>query len=244
MKHWNAAVLAGCMAAWAGAAFGGQEKQAGAEFEYSGSSLSAIRIPAIIRGWKKPADGSLPEITIEEIDQCVGQDHGLQGRYQAIKQRKAQFETERAEVMDRPAELEKTSEDIKARRKVVEDTAVHLAQVSSELARRRTAIEQARAQHPKGIELKALGALIDAYNRDANNNNRRLVDMKRDVRQLQDKVDAYNQDVAQHNERIDAFNGRMQSYRQDSTAYNEEVSAYRAKCEGERTVKKASVTMP
>lgn len=198
-----------------------------------------IRIPAITKKWKRPEGDNRPDITIDDIERCMGQDVSLQQEVQGLRQAQSQLESERAELSKANADLAQGAQALVTRRQAHQARVDQFHNDSASLARRLTDIEKRKAAPARTRQdVAQTNQLVAAYNEDAARlNGLRLVLMQeqdafnRAVATHNEDVARINQLVARFNERNGAFQSRAADMASTSTAYN-------ASCAGERVLRK------
>lgn len=199
----------------------------------------SIVIPSITHKWKLPGDEAKAEITIDELSQCMGVNFRIKDRLSEIKQQQNSLEMEQLEIGAQLMPLQDQSAEIQRSQTVLEDSAKNLKNRAAELERRRTSIEKFRVQHKlSAAEVKNHNALVAAYNKDANENNKYNAALKLAANDLKAKIDKFNLTVEQHNNRVAQFNERNLTFRTLADRYNADIAKYQDQCAGERVLKK------
>jgi chromosome segregation ATPase len=197
-----------------------------------------IRLPAITSTWKRPGDATRPEISIEDIEQCMGQDLSLQGDINTIKQRQLALASERAAVAKQVDALSQNVSAVEASRKALQDKTDRFQAESSRLSQRASLIEKKKAAHPRTkAEVADVNGLIAEYNADVVAHNKWRITLQRDQDGFNQAVAAYNASVSQVNTGSASFNERNTLFQSLATELVRKSADYVSNCTGPRTLR-------
>lgn len=202
-----------------------------------------IRLPSISRQWRTPGAPEGPEITMEEMERCMGLDVELQRRVAAIRQLEQALEEERSGLESTNDQLKKRSAELSASRTQLQAQSDRLSAMGQALKRQSEDIDRRkRAKLTRQSEVDAINALVQTYNADVGQHNRVRTQWLEEHRQFSAGVDRYNVQasglrgqVATFQEHVDAYQRQMSDFRQAS---QQQLSS----CAGERVIRKPAAS--
>jgi chromosome segregation ATPase len=198
-----------------------------------------IRIPSITSRWKRPDDKDSPEITIEEIERCIGQDVNMQNEVRNVKQQQLQLEPERAALDKGNGELKLSATAIETNRTSLQEQIDKIQSESANLSSQLSIIEKKKNATPKSqAEVKAINALVASYNADVARHNKRREYLIKDQQSFNASVEKHNAAVAELSQRVVVFNKHNDDFQDMAAALTKKSEQYVSSCAGERLLKK------
>lgn len=201
-------------------------------------SQPEVRLPAVTRKWKVDGQADAPEITIAEIDRCIGKDASLRQRAGEARQRQQRLDEERADLDKAGEELARGTAAIDAGRKALQDRSDKLKVQDADLARRASGIEKRKASGARTqAAIDDINSQVAAYNTD-------LAAYRKQRAGVLKEQGAFNQSVADHNAkvalvqpRIAAFNAANEEFQSLASDLAARAKEHVANCGGERTLR-------
>lgn len=198
-----------------------------------------IRIPSITRKWKTPAGSSQPDITIDDIERCMGQDVGLQSEIQGLKQEQAQLESEQARLTSMHEELAQRSQSLETRRQAHQLRVDQFQADSASLARHLADIEKRKAVPAKTKQdVAQINQLVAAYNADVSKLNGLRAALLKEQGAINQTVATHNEDVARSNLLVAQFKERNAGFQGRAGRIASTSAAFKNNCAGERVLRK------
>jgi chromosome segregation ATPase len=209
-------------------------------FEASGASdiPSSIRLPGIYSSWKTEGSDDKPEITMDEIERCVGKDVKIRQQYDG-------FNTESVRLEKAAGELEQLTKGINVEREAIENEAKTL-NTDTEAINIRTA--KFDKQNNELVDLtkkkmsaeaaKSANARIDAHNAQVKAHNADLMLLKERVRLFQEKQQRFNTRLMPIKEKLESFNALAEEFKVRKMEFDDLLLSYKSNCIGERNIVK------
>ncbi|WP_152606369.1 hypothetical protein [Aquabacterium sp. NJ1] len=182
-----------------------------AEPSASQSQLSPleIRIPSITKKWKLLKGSNKPEITIGDIERCIGQDVSMQQEVRGLKLTQSQLESERDELNKANADLAQVAQAQEIRRQAHQARVDQFQADSANLAHRLSDIDKRKAAPAKTRQdLAQTNQLIAIYNADVTKLNGQRPALLEEQGAINQTVATLNEDVARTNQLVATFNER------------------------------------
>lgn len=199
-----------------------------------------IRIPSITSRWKRPDDKDSPEITIEEIERCIGQNVNMQLEVRDVKQMQLQLEPERAELDKMNGELKLSATAIETSRTRLQEQIGRIQSESANLSSQLSIIDKKKNATPKSqAEVKAINALVASYNADVAQHNKRRGLLIKDQQTFNASVDKHNVGVTELSQRVVMFNKHNEDFQAMAAALTKKSEQFVSNCAGERQLKKS-----
>ncbi|MFM9912129.1 MAG: hypothetical protein ACKVN9_01165 [Methylophilaceae bacterium] len=200
----------------------------------------SVRLPGIYHVWKEEGStDEMPEISMEEIERCVGKDYKISQKYDGFKAESARLERESGEfekigktITPEREAIESEAKALNARTTLMNDRTVDLDRQNAELATL-TAKKKMDAE-----TVKAVNAKINNYNSLAKAHNADLALLKERVSQFEEKQRAFNSKLLPLKERMDAFNVKAEEFKARKKEFDGLLLSYKDKCTGERSIVK------
>lgn len=207
--------------------------------ETAATLAAPIRLPSITHRWRRPDAPEAPEITLDEIERCMGEDIARRNETQPLRTRQEGLNTERASLDEDYAQLQSSRNDLDRHRSTLTEESGRWEKLNESLRLQAMAIEKKRAMKPRHqADVDAFNALIKAHNAEVG----RLQDWRA---KLMKENTAFTQRVVQHNARNQAFNERVVDFNARNDAFQAAASALTmrvekilADCAGERILRK------
>jgi chromosome segregation ATPase len=198
-----------------------------------------VRLPSITHRWRRADAPEAPEITLDEIERCMGEDIARRNETQPLRARQDGLNAERASLDEDAAQLQSSRSDLDQHRSTLTQESERWEKLNESLRAQATAIEKRRAVKPRHqADIDAFNALIKAHNTEVG----RLQDWRA---KLMKEGSAFTQRVVQHNARNQAFNERVVDFNARNDAFQAAASALTrraekilANCAGERILRK------
>lgn len=198
-----------------------------------------IRLPAITSRWKRPGDKDGAEITLDEIERCIGQDVNMQRDVIEVKRHQAQLQIERAEVDNLDQDLKQRALAIDTHRANIEGQGKQFKADTEALSTQASAIEKRRTSPPRSqAEVNSMNALIAAHNLDAARLNKRRSSLIQDQGTFNQWVEMHNLKAAELGQMVRAFNEHHALFQSMAATLTRNADQYVAHCAGERLLKK------
>lgn len=198
-----------------------------------------IRLPSITKRWKRPEGGEGPDITIDDIEQCMGQNVGMQWGVNELKQEQSQLEDEQAHLVKVHEALAQNSRSLEARQHALQERIDLFQTDSAGLARRILEIEKRKnAVSKTKPEIDKTNQLVAAYNVDVAKHNGLRPALLHDQEAFSQAVDGHNDDVAHANQMVAKFNERNGGFQGRAAELASKSAEYNASCAGERVLHK------
>jgi chromosome segregation ATPase len=200
-----------------------------------------IELPSITSTWEKPGDKGRPEITIEDLERCMGDDVALQREVNQLKPRQAALKAERDELEKANQELSHENEVLQAKGVDLSAHAQDLEKQSDYLRKQEEEIKAKTASPAKTkAEWKSNQVLIDAYNANVSQFRNKRSSLLSEQETLNQSVSAHNMAVDQLNKRGDAYNASNDALMAQASALMDRSQSQLANCAGERTLRAPS----
>jgi chromosome segregation ATPase len=200
-----------------------------------------IRLPSITSKWKRPGDKDLPEITLDELERCIGRDVGMQGELSEVKHAQRQLESERMELDKANDELKQSAMSIEAVRVNLKDQATRFQAEGASLDQRLSAIEKRKKSAPRDqADINAINALVGAYNADTARRNKWRISLLGSQDAFNKSLAAHNATVVELNEKVAVFNKHNNEFQRSAAALAKRSEQYMSSCTGEHVIRKSS----
>lgn len=198
-----------------------------------------IRLPSITHRWRRPDAPEAPDITLDEIERCMGEDIAQRNETQPLRMRQEALNTERASLDEDAAQIQSSRNDLDRHRSTLTQESERWEKLNESLRVQAMAIEKKRTVKPRHqADVDAFNAWVKSHNAEV----ARLQDWR--ARLLKDNT-TFTQRVAQHNARNQAFNDRVGDFNVRNDAFQAAASALTkrvekilADCAGERILRK------
>lgn len=198
-----------------------------------------IRLPSITHRWRRPDAPEAPDITLDEIERCMGEDIAQRNETQPLRMRQEALNTERASLDEDAAQIQSSRNDLDRHRSTLTQESERWEKLNESLRVQAMAIEKKRTVKPRHqADVDAFNAWVKSHNAEV----ARLQDWR--ARLLKDNT-TFTQRVAQHNARNQAFNDRVGDFNVRNDAFQAAASAFTkrvekilADCAGERILRK------
>lgn len=197
----------------------------------------AVRIPSITREWKRPGQGNRPKITLDEIEQCLGQDVAMRREVQSVKQTQAQFDVERAELDSTNEKFKQQRAEIDQGRRKLTSQIAGLQAEGDSLTNRKMAMDSKRQDKPvTQADVRAFNALVQRFNHDVDQHNQRRAQLMKEQAAFNQSVEDYNATLASFRQRLTSFNDRLDLFQTKAQALALRADAHMDQCAGEKSV--------
>lgn len=198
-----------------------------------------IRLPSITTKWKRPGESDGPEISIEELARCMGQDVSMQGEINELKLQQSRMKAGHATLFKGADVLSEDFKSLEASRKALKEQAERFQAQSTELRRQASFLDQKKSvanRTPSAV--REINALVSAYNTAAAKHNKWRSALLKEQDNLGDAISAYNVRVAQLNQDALAFNQQNAEFQERAANLTGKSSEYVSQCSGERVLRK------
>jgi chromosome segregation ATPase len=198
-----------------------------------------IRLPSITNKWKRPGEVGGPEITIEEVERCMGEDVSMQLDIAKLKQLRSQLEAEHANVESAVTELRKRSESLETKRAVLREKLEKLNSEFESVNQRALQIGRLKERNPKTqAEVNAINSMVAEYNADVRKLNAKRSATLNEQSEFNESIVDYNASVAEVNRSTQPFISKNTEYQSLALSITSRTTAYSSRCAGERVLKK------
>nr|WP_315193225.1 hypothetical protein [uncultured Aquabacterium sp.] len=198
-----------------------------------------VRLPSITSRFRRPGAPEAPDITLDDIERCLGQDMAMQQDVHATRQRQQALTEERASIEQASntlqaamAELEKVGEGMKVQ-------SARWSEANTALQRQGEDIERKRLQGLRQpADVNAFNALVKAHNAELERLREWRARLLKEHTAFEQGVVAHNARNADANASVAAFNVRNDAFRADAAALAARSGQAVAECGGTRTLRK------
>lgn len=198
-----------------------------------------VRLPAITSRLRRHGAPEAPDITLDEIERCLGQDlamqqevHSARLRQQALSEERASLEQTSTALQGSLTELAQASEGLKAQ-------SARWSDAHAGLQRQAEDIERKRVQRPqRQAEVDAFNALVKAHNSELERLREWRSRLLKDQAALEQRVVAHNARNTEANASVAAFNARHEAFQAETAALVARSGQTVAACGGTRTLRK------
>ena len=198
-----------------------------------------IRIPSITPRWKLEGDNESPEITIEEIERCIGQDVDMQHDLNLVKSKLAELEPERTEIEKLSLGYIQRSSELENNRTKLQELSSRIETESVKLSQQLMALEKRKSTTPKSqAERNAINAQVSSYNSDVVRFNKLRMNFLSDQDIFNGSVDIHNGTLANFSQRVNSFNDKSDLFQVMVSNLNKKSEQHIAHCSGERLIRK------
>lgn len=202
-------------------------------------SATEIQVPSVTPRWKRPGDPEAREVSIDDVERCIGQDLSMRAEIEQVRQQQGALEAERTALGQRSSELGLTAKAISETHAALQARVQRLTADNESLRTRRELIDTKRASGVHSPDaLKAFNAQVEAYNADLSQLRQRQALLQKEQDAFNQTVAAYNQDAARANETVARFNERKEAFQKQAADLARRSGAYAANCTGERVLRK------
>jgi len=172
-----------------------------------------IRLPSITSRWKRAEDPEGPEITLDEIERCIGQDVDMRWRVNEVRHSQRQLESERPGIDKATAELKPAASAIEATQVALQEQTTRFHAQTQVLAQNLSNIEAKKRSLPRSQkEVDAINALVKAYNTDIARLNSWRIALLGQQLALNKTIETHNAKVGEVNQQAAAFNQRNNEF--------------------------------
>ena len=198
-----------------------------------------IRIPSITPRWKREGDNESPEITIEEIERCIGQDVDMQHDLNLVKSKQAELEPERAEIERLSLGYKQRSSELESNRMKLQELSSRIETESVKLSQQLVALEKRKSTTPKSqAEVNAINAQVSSYNSDVVRFNKSRLNLLSDQDIFNGSVDIHNGTLTNFSQRVNSFNEKNGLFQVMVSNLNKKSEQHIANCSGEKLIRK------
>ena len=198
-----------------------------------------VRLPSITSRLRRPGAPEAPDITLDDIERCLGQDmamqhdvHAARQRQQALTEERASIEQASSNLLAAMAELEKVGEGMKAQ-------SARWSEANSALQRQAEDIERKRLQGLRQpADVNAFNALVKAHNAELERLREWRARLLKEHTAFEQRVVVHNARNADANASVAAFNVRNDAFQADAAALAARSGQAVAECGGTRTLRK------
>lgn len=235
-KHLSAGLLAAGLIATANA---GDATPSGPSSATSVAEPPTIRLPSITSRWRRKGEVEAPDISLDDIERCMGDDLSMQHQLRAFRSRHQALQAERSDLEQRSQALNTSLAAVQAEQQSFDAEAGRWKSANEALTQQSEAIERQRAGGlKKASDVAAFNALVKRHNAEVT----RLRDWRPKLVGQQDKLRArvaiHNTNNTAYNDQVTAFNQRNEAYQAEAAVFMQASENVVSQCAGPRTLRK------